>query len=1735
MRTNLLLAAVIVLFAASILSAEHIDLGTIGKDLNLEVLESNDQQTVVKFEIGGFDREAVNINGEEYFQLRLMNESYLLNEAEPELPRVCRSIIIPDDAQMKISVVASEYVDYHQTLIVPSKGNLLRTVNPDDVPYTFGPVYSENAFYPASLAEIREPFVLRDYRGTVIELNPFRYNPATQTLRVYTMVTVKVENVGPGQINVLENADRSRVVADFNLLYERRFINYSFMADKYTLLTEEGDMLIICHGPFMAAMDPFVQWKLQKGIKTTIVNVSDIGNTSTAIDAYIDSFFNAPANELAWVLLVGDYAQVTSPQVGGAASDPSYGKILYSDDYPDVIIGRFSAETIADVNTQVERAITYEQNPVAGDWFHKGFGVASSEGAGIGHNGEADYVHIGYIRDDLLGFTYTLVDELYATNGATAAMVSAALNEGRSIGNYCGHGSITSWSTTGFSNTHVNALVNDNMLPFIISVACNTGEFDGYTTCFGEAWLRATNSSTSAPTGAIGFYGSTISQSWAPPMWCQDEANDLLVAMTKTTFGGMCYNGSAYMIEVVGAGGITESNAWTIFGDPSLVVRTDVPAALTVNYPGAVFFNVPSVEVEVVGEEGMLCALYHDGVLYGSGYTNSSGIATITLDQSLPIGGSVTLTVTGFNKATFTGTIQAASDLAIVHTELPDTKDTLNDYEVNATLYSSNTIIADSVLLHYEINSVWTTVTMSQLKIVQEDFVAYIPAQQAGTTINYYMTAKNEDNFYDTTELFSFMVIDYAMLLEPGHAIMTAPVDDTVWYPMTVTNDGVLADDYSLSVVNDTWPTTIWDAAASSQISSTGTLYGDDAFDFKIRVIVPASLEGESDSINVIAASTANAPQQATAIIKTISAGMPWPIPFTEYFATTSFDMTKWETVNNVTINDIGIAEPSAPYSANLNGDPSANDMMETEAINLKDESNIILKYYYEQTGGGESPDGGDDLKVEYLDLDSNWVLINTHLGADADMTTYDEVELALPGDAMHANFRLRFSCTATSGAFDDWFVDDIYVGHPSDYDVMITPSFQSEYGPAGDSAAYTLTIKNKGFLDDNFDLTSTGSWNVTFFDAAGTTQITESGTVTGGDSIDIVVKIEVPPGTPLHVTSTSTVFATSQGDGNMQSYALLETISAGFPATIPWYEIFPEDTLYTQRWFTFDGVAVSTAGQNPPSAPYSFHLDGGIDTATTQLIGLGGQTGVLLSYYYECGGLGDVPEAGDNLWIDYRNSTGAWVNLITHEGGSAAMTEFEYVSLELPPDAHHNSLQLRFRTYGSGAGQDSWFVDDIRVDYAPAMAVTPTGFNQTLVQGDSALVDMIIDNSGMGGLLYNLELIPHLRSGAAFARINDQQQFESATHDYPDEVYVTDLPKGEDIVFSGYPVRFNMGGPDNYGYYWLDSDESGGPTFDWVDISATGTDVISGMSDDSYVGPFDLGFDFIFYGRTYSQVYIGSNGIVGFTEDGMNARISQPIPTSYTPNAMLALVWDDLNPADSDNPDGHLYYGNNGGNFVIQFVDYPEYRADPGDVITAEVIIKPDGTIKFQYLDIASGFDVNNCTVGIENHDGNDGLEVTFHASYLKNGLAVEFFKPYDWLVMDKFEGEIPAGGADTIHCKFLTSTELDPGTYTGDIIIHNNDPVNDPMTIGAQLEVLEYQPYICGDASGDEIVNVSDAVYIINYIFTGGDAPDPLESADVNCDSDVNVSDAVSIINYIFSGGNDPCDSDGDGIPDC
>ncbi len=65
----------------------------------------------------------------------------------------------------------------------------------------------------------------------------------------------------------------------------------------------------------------------------------------------------------------------------------------------------------------------------------------------------------------------------------------------------------------------------------------------------------------------------------------------------------------------------------------------------------------------------------------------------------------------------------------------------------------------------------------------------------------------------------------------------------------------------------------------------------------------------------------------------------------------------------------------------------------------------------------------------------------------------------------------------------------------------------------------------------------------------------------------------------------------------------------------------------------------------------------------------------------------------------------------------------------------------------------------------------------------------------------------------------------------------------------------------------------------------------------------------------------------------------------------------------------------------------------------------------------------------------------------------------------------------------------------------------------------------YVCGDADGGGSIDISDAVHLIAYIFSGGPAPVPLLAGDANCDVSIDISDAVYLIGYIFSGGPAPC----------
>ena len=635
----------------------------------------------LSIKLGNFNFEKLSINNEIYVKVIMEDGTPILQKGYPDLPKLTKSIIIPDSEKTDYNIINARYEEYEDIQILPSKGNLLRTVDPNKIPYEFGKVYEMDEWYPKDIAKLREPYILRDFRGQVVEIYPFQYNPVQKRLRVYHDISLEIVTIGGGGKNIFHRDSFNKIDPTFKSIYERHFENFDdvikdttpIMGERYTPVDDIGNMVVICYDDFYNTTLPFVEWKNMKGIPTEIVNLSDVGGTATSIKNYITNYYNT--NGLTFVLLVGDIAQMPTLYSSGYLSDPSYSYIVGADHYPDLFVGRFSAQNIAQLQTQVERSIEYEKYPqVDAAWYSKGTGIASDDGTGNGDDNEWDWEHIRNIRTDLLAYTYTLIDEFYegsqggadAPGDPTSSMLSTAFNDGRSIVNYCGHGYYQSWSTGGYSNGNINSLVNDNMLPYIVSVACLNGVFD-YSggDCFAEAWMKATNGGE--PTGAIGIYAASKSQAWDPPMDAQDEIVDILIEtydpFKPRSIGALSYNGAMHMNDEYGSAGYIETDCWHLFGDPSLQIRTATPQSLNVIHDDFIMLGTTDYSVIVPGVENALCALSMNGRLIAYGYTDSTG--NVTLDISgLNDTGTLNLVVTGFNRIPYLANVTATGELA---------------------------------------------------------------------------------------------------------------------------------------------------------------------------------------------------------------------------------------------------------------------------------------------------------------------------------------------------------------------------------------------------------------------------------------------------------------------------------------------------------------------------------------------------------------------------------------------------------------------------------------------------------------------------------------------------------------------------------------------------------------------------------------------------------------------------------------------------------------------------------------------------------------------------------------------------------------------------------------------------------------------------------------------------------------------------------------------------------------
>ncbi len=379
---------------------------------------------------------------------------------------------------------------------------------------------------------------------------------------------------------------------------------------------------------------------------------------------------------------------------------------------------------------------------------------------------------------------------------------------------------------------------------------------------------------------------------------------------------------------------------------------------------------------------------------------------------------------------------------------------------------------------------------------------------------------------------------------------------------------------------------------------------------------------------------------------------------------------------------------------------------------------------------------------------------------------------------------------------------------------------------------------------------------------------------------------------------------------------------------------------------------------------------------------------------------------------------------------GGLGWTEFSY-----PVDAGNHVFKWSYTKDGSvDTGSDCGWVDYIVFPAVgeplrPTCKISPGSLSVTLDKPQTTKRLLTMVNTGEGEMVYE-----------ASVSLGGPRQ---------SEIPHAKFKKGEVDTRTAAPAERGSGGPDAFGYTWIDSDEPGGPVYQWVEINDVG--FFAGGGDDFNHGPFSMGFDFPFYGGTFNEVRVCTNGWLSFTSTS-TAYDNQGIPDTDDPNHLLAPMWDDLNPSTG----GNIYYyaDLNNNRFIVEYDGVPHYSG--GGPETFQIILNANGSIVYQYRILDTG---NSCTVGIENATGTDGLQISFNANYLHSEMAILMASeplPEPWLSVAPRQGTVGPMGSGDLEVTFNT-VDTEFGEYVGMVTVQTNDLENPIIEIPVTLTVTD------------------------------------------------------------------------------
>ena len=664
------MALVVIMFGFQALAQGRIDLGAKGTTTP-EAQNVSMSGFIASFSYNSIESEQIATEKGTFSIITMDNTLPAGNVGEPQVLVTRKLIAVPFGATPKVEVknyTVNEYKlsDFGIERLYPQQASVSKSQT--DVKFEYNEkAYTAKGFDNRPIAEVTVMGTMRGIQIGALQLNSVRYDASSDVIRVYNDIEVEV---------TFENADMALTEQTlvntyspyFRTVYASLF-NERAIRDIYDehpdLWAVPVKVLVIANRMFEDAMQPWIQWKTEKGFYMDVNYTDQIGSTASAIKTFITDKYNeglAAGQTPTWVIIVGDKDQVPASQTGSAThkvTDLYYYAVAggATDYYGDMFHSRFTCETVQEFQNVINKSMMYEQYTMPDPSYLSNVllvaGWDSSWNPSVGKP-TIQYA-MNYYYNQAHGFAnvYNFLEQPYNNP-------YASLNTGVSFVNYTAHGGETGWSQPALSVSDVNSFTNSGK-PFLAMGNCCLAADWGYSSkCFGEAMIIAPNK------GAYAYIGSCPSTYWYEDYYFGVGATNTFNQMPTYENSSLgVYDAtfrddfnSVSAIPYIGnvavcyahangyQGSVTDQYYWEcyhVLGDGTVCPYHTNPIANTVSHMptlpiGMNFFTVTA-------DPGSYVGISKDGVLYGAGEIGVTGTADI---QITPItsGGNAKIVVT---------------------------------------------------------------------------------------------------------------------------------------------------------------------------------------------------------------------------------------------------------------------------------------------------------------------------------------------------------------------------------------------------------------------------------------------------------------------------------------------------------------------------------------------------------------------------------------------------------------------------------------------------------------------------------------------------------------------------------------------------------------------------------------------------------------------------------------------------------------------------------------------------------------------------------------------------------------------------------------------------------------------------------------------------------------------------------------------------------------------------------